>query len=247
MALINCSECGKQISDKATSCPSCGAPVDQNNLNSFNQQPVGHQNVLPSQKKKGGCLKVFLIFFAFFVVIMMLAIKNSDSSEPSKTTKTESHEESKKSLLDLDEKSWKQFKGLYISHNNFMKTIDSFSNNQITSLDFYNECKKAKKYFMEVSTTFDYGSTDNEKTYLDVFEVAALKDQQAVEYLMKYIDTGKTSHLSKAQEYIQAAKDAFIIIAENRGKLLVKAGLTDEEIKTKIENDMDSLVEEMNK
>lgn len=28
MALINCSECGKQISDKASVCPSCGAPVN---------------------------------------------------------------------------------------------------------------------------------------------------------------------------------------------------------------------------
>lgn len=27
MALINCNECGKEISDKATSCPHCGAPV----------------------------------------------------------------------------------------------------------------------------------------------------------------------------------------------------------------------------
>lgn len=31
MALINCPECGKEISDKATSCPKCGNP--------FNQQP----------------------------------------------------------------------------------------------------------------------------------------------------------------------------------------------------------------
>jgi len=27
MALVNCSECGKQISDKAATCPQCGAPV----------------------------------------------------------------------------------------------------------------------------------------------------------------------------------------------------------------------------
>ena len=26
MALINCPECGKEISDQAASCPSCGAP-----------------------------------------------------------------------------------------------------------------------------------------------------------------------------------------------------------------------------
>ncbi|NBR13632.1 MAG: zinc ribbon domain-containing protein [Flavobacteriales bacterium] len=27
MALIKCSECGREVSDKALSCPSCGAPV----------------------------------------------------------------------------------------------------------------------------------------------------------------------------------------------------------------------------
>lgn len=26
--LIDCSECGKQVSDKASSCPHCGAPVE---------------------------------------------------------------------------------------------------------------------------------------------------------------------------------------------------------------------------
>lgn len=29
MALINCPECGKEISDKAASCPNCGNPMDQ--------------------------------------------------------------------------------------------------------------------------------------------------------------------------------------------------------------------------
>lgn len=29
MALINCPECGKEISDKATSCPHCGNPMNQ--------------------------------------------------------------------------------------------------------------------------------------------------------------------------------------------------------------------------
>ncbi|MPZ20227.1 MAG: zinc-ribbon domain-containing protein [Luteitalea sp.] len=27
MALVNCTECGREVSDKAVSCPSCGAPV----------------------------------------------------------------------------------------------------------------------------------------------------------------------------------------------------------------------------
>lgn len=29
MALINCPECGKQVSDKASMCPNCGCPVEK--------------------------------------------------------------------------------------------------------------------------------------------------------------------------------------------------------------------------
>ena len=31
MALIKCPECGKQVSDKASSCPNCGCPVSSSN------------------------------------------------------------------------------------------------------------------------------------------------------------------------------------------------------------------------
>ena len=31
MALISCNECGNQVSEKATSCPNCGAPISDNN------------------------------------------------------------------------------------------------------------------------------------------------------------------------------------------------------------------------
>ncbi|MDE5803214.1 MAG: zinc-ribbon domain-containing protein [Lachnospiraceae bacterium] len=29
MALIKCPECGKEISDKASSCPGCGYPINK--------------------------------------------------------------------------------------------------------------------------------------------------------------------------------------------------------------------------
>lgn len=29
MALISCSECGKEVSDKTASCPNCGAPTNK--------------------------------------------------------------------------------------------------------------------------------------------------------------------------------------------------------------------------
>jgi hypothetical protein len=38
MALITCTECGKQISDKAATCVQCGAPVD--NRPRYNSGPL---------------------------------------------------------------------------------------------------------------------------------------------------------------------------------------------------------------
>lgn len=36
MALIECPECGKEVSDKAKSCPNCGCPIDKfQNENDF--------------------------------------------------------------------------------------------------------------------------------------------------------------------------------------------------------------------
>ena len=40
MALINCPNCGKEISDKATSCIHCGAPLIET------EQPISHQPTL---------------------------------------------------------------------------------------------------------------------------------------------------------------------------------------------------------
>ncbi len=35
MALINCTECGREVSDKAASCPTCGAPINTMNTKKF--------------------------------------------------------------------------------------------------------------------------------------------------------------------------------------------------------------------
>ena len=37
MALINCPECGKEISDRAENCPHCGFPITKQDKKSFNK------------------------------------------------------------------------------------------------------------------------------------------------------------------------------------------------------------------
>ncbi len=41
MALINCPECGKEISEQATSCPSCGTPINNSANKKFCQHCGG--------------------------------------------------------------------------------------------------------------------------------------------------------------------------------------------------------------
>jgi Primosomal protein N'' (replication factor Y) - superfamily II helicase len=238
MSLIKCHECGKEISDKADKCPNCGAPVIIEN----NSILSGPPNIpKPNKKRKVGCLIFIVIFVCVLGGGMINVINHPEKYQSSNNSSNVSKKDTKESLLELDKTSWKQFKGIYTSHNNFMTVIDAFTDNQITSLDFYNECKKAEEYFGKSSNLFSYGNTDDEKAYLSVFKSVALSDQLAAKYLKKYIDSGKTSQLSKAQESIQGAKDAITTIAKNRRKLLAKTGLSDTEIKTKIEQDMKDL------
>ena len=66
MALISCSECGKEVSEKAYSCPNCGAPISSNPSVSPNPQP--HAKV-----KRAGA-KWEAVGFILIVVGMLMAI-----------------------------------------------------------------------------------------------------------------------------------------------------------------------------
>ena len=94
MALINCPECGKEISDKAGSCPNCGCPIQpeqevteekKGERWSFKQLPkatVKEKEEKP--KKKGGCLKVVLIIVAICIVLEIISsIGGEDEKDPS--------------------------------------------------------------------------------------------------------------------------------------------------------------------
>lgn len=96
MALIKCPECGKEISDKAASCPHCGCPVGKTeHTNHLFDNIESTKNVMTDEKgmvitaakpkqKKGGLGKKILIgvgvVFAFFVVLAMIGGDSSKSS-----------------------------------------------------------------------------------------------------------------------------------------------------------------------
>lgn len=73
MSMIKCPECGKEISDKANSCPSCGFTLKE-------QEPQLHSSKGATKKK--GCLIGFLIFIGI-IMIGFCSNGNTSSDEGS--------------------------------------------------------------------------------------------------------------------------------------------------------------------
>ena len=79
MALISCKECAGQVSDSASSCPHCGAPVG---VAAVSGQRFG-ESAQPVAKKSGGLWKWILgVPVGLFVLMMFIGGMNSN---PEKT------------------------------------------------------------------------------------------------------------------------------------------------------------------
>jgi len=66
MALIACPECGKEISDTASSCPNCGAPIAQKN-----------ETKSTITTRKLNLQKLFAVLVIIISLIALIALKGS--------------------------------------------------------------------------------------------------------------------------------------------------------------------------
>ena len=82
MALFQCPECSKEISDKATTCPNCGYAL-------LKEQPTPQAMPIKSKKKKTGCFIVLIILISVGVLIGGLISKFVNSSDPLTSTPIE--------------------------------------------------------------------------------------------------------------------------------------------------------------
>jgi uncharacterized membrane protein YvbJ len=85
MALINCHECKKEISDSASSCPGCGAPIKSAQPKKGDVIPYTEQEVavmLSKKKNTSHLLHLVLSLCTFGVwVIIWFIVAMSNSSE----------------------------------------------------------------------------------------------------------------------------------------------------------------------
>lgn len=106
MALIKCTECGKEISEKATTCPNCGAPISPNGAST--QHTSVKVDVHP-EKKKGSCLKTILIVFAVIVILGVIGSTMGGKDDEVKDVTSTSDESSDKTSEESKETSKTEF------------------------------------------------------------------------------------------------------------------------------------------
>lgn len=160
-------------------------------------------------------------------------VKSDEGTDEKATTEQEQKKEEIAS--DFDERAWNDYLKLYDAHNKLMNAMEAYVDGKVSTVDFYDYCKEARDWFRNASVSFKYGNTDDEKEYLSAFTTFAIADQMAAESLMKYVESGSTKDLSKAREEIERAKQAAVLIAKNRVVFLKKMGLTEDEIKEKVD------------
>jgi uncharacterized membrane protein YvbJ len=140
MALIKCEECGKEISDKAASCPHCGCPLNSNEKKEL--EVMNKTNLIKNILKKISLLKnnkkVAGIFIGVIVVLSVIIIyMNSLSDE-------------EKYVLEIVEKA-----------QNMQKNPDSFTmRSNISVVTYLCDGKKLKYVFFDTSGENSFGATD---------------------------------------------------------------------------------------
>lgn len=80
MALINCPECKKSISDQSSSCPGCGYPLKSNDTKIVVKRPQG----CFMQTLNIGCMIVLILGVLFLLNIAILAIGAYTSEKDNK-------------------------------------------------------------------------------------------------------------------------------------------------------------------
>lgn len=92
MSLMDCPECGRQVSSKAPACPNCGAPIEADTTtNKRGRVPYTDQEVavlLSKKKKTNHVLHLLLsIITAGIWLIIWLIVAASNGSENKKIDK----------------------------------------------------------------------------------------------------------------------------------------------------------------
>ena len=83
MALINCPECGKQVSDAAAACPGCAYPLSQATQQQPKPKQAPKETVVTTQRTSKKWKLMQLIGALLLIIGVISLIAGANSNEPS--------------------------------------------------------------------------------------------------------------------------------------------------------------------
>lgn len=193
MALIKCPECGKEISDKASTCPNCGFPIQQKIKNEQNvsgkeqkqikKQRVGWKERLEKHKIRRIHLICVLIAMVVLTIITVFINKNTAYNNAVKAFETKKYLEAynyfkksdyRRSSIYLQE-TLEKYCDYLIANNQFYDV--EFYLNQITDKSIANKLSNESNYLHALynykNGAFDaaYDILKTIKTYKDAEQI----------------------------------------------------------------------------
>lgn len=81
MSLIECPKCGKQISDKAATCPNCGIDVQKDLMSNsqyrYQQNSVNTQTFIKTRRAPFGIVALILSIVSFILMMLVIIIEEA--------------------------------------------------------------------------------------------------------------------------------------------------------------------------
>lgn len=165
MALINCSECGKEVSENATTCPNCGNPINKKGVNAKTTAPLPPPTyeqipkkickhckaeipkvakVCPNcNKKQSGILKWVIIGVVAIAVIGAAAGGNDDKPKEESNMQSEQSEPQEIKENDTDSSETKQ-EGIQVEEKDKYHVGDIWENKTLRMT--YTSCYEFTDY-----------------------------------------------------------------------------------------------------
>lgn len=217
MALIKCPECGKEVSDKAISCPNCGCPIASSDNLKANVAPTETPQAettptettpteQPKQNKKGkgcgyGCLVAIALYIVISAVCVVIGLTNPKGNKNLKAMNLTMAQETAMlqifqdcgigEITSVQPFQSGETKSSYYLADNEVNNIVVWVNNEDKTVDsiYYNDNDIYLNGAVVSQITNFYVNSEDKSNY-------RVQSQMAVQKLLKYPDTAEFPAIS---------------------------------------------------
>ena len=148
---------------------------------------------------------------------------------------------SPEALLAFDERAWNDYIKIETIYDNLLLAVQTYCNGDISEEDYRNQLTKLDKDFQNVLNSLDYAETEEELCYLEAIQDSATYYQSTTQGFINYLNSSDKADLLVATKSMHLGINNLSVISLEKEALLAKTGLSDEEMRKKINNDINVL------